>query len=501
MLPVKKQDTEHGNTNPPAAFGFGKVLNSLQGLQKRLGDFSYGEVSIAEAKIKILVKQLSLLRDSLSRLVWLKLTVSDVNRRVSEMPVVNFDQVEMNGLEKHPQLHAILQASKLVRGQSMTHGNLIGSHVVSLDAAISDSTDHDSAAKQTGADTVNEVSRDIEEMAFTDAIESANESAGAARVSETKSFALHSVAPRATKAPLPFEELPSFTIPTETIAGSQDNPVGGRAKDWSFDRPEAALTSSGSFTESIDFEFPDETTHDPKPPRDKTTKTKSAQTGPSFTAPISQASPNTSKTTETNVAVTAQATPPKQAPEGAAVRLAESKALVPTKQDIDQRLLEAVIRNYGDFAGSPNLPAPRDTNTRIVPVPETPDNKPAAAFPEPTAAERKILNVQKSGDLDRQLKKIIKDYGEYDIYQRKTGIGFKTGGIIAFAVLGLVLAALYLFQAPAAVSIPQTGSTKQSHIPEAQNSAKTISSPAAVPRPMSPDAAAVSSGPLKDDQQ
>jgi len=501
MLPVKKLDTERDDTNPPVALGFGKVLSSIQGLQQRLGDFSYGEVSIAEAKVKILVKQLSLLRDSLSRLIRLKHTVSDINRRQSEIPTLNLDRVDMNDLEKYPQLHAILQASKLVCGQRLMKGDFAGSHVVSLDAGITDSPDRALAAKETGAEPATERTGHIDKTEFTDARESARGPAEDSRVNNPSSIAGHRMTPKANKTPLASEELPSFTIPNETIAAFQDGQVDGQAKDWSFDGHESALTSSENFTAPIDFEFPDETVDDLEHASEKVAKTKLPRSGTAPTATIRQTLPNIPNAMETKAGGTAQAIPAKPAPEKSPARLAESKSLVPANQGIDHRLLEDVIRNYGDFAGSPNLPATLDTNTNIVPVTDTPTKTQAAELAQATAAERKILNVQKSGDLDRQLKKIIKDYGENDIYQQKSGISFKTGGIIAFAVLGLVLAVLYLYKAPGVVSIPQTGSVKQSLLPEPRNSPETASSPAAEPRHMGPDAANASSGPLKDDKQ
>ena len=37
---------------------------------------------------------------------------------------------------------------------------------------------------------------------------------------------------------------------------------------------------------------------------------------------------------------------------------------------------------------------------------------------QPKPAEENVTNLTKQGEIDRQLKSIIKDYGEYDLYQR-----------------------------------------------------------------------------------
>ena len=62
--------------------------------------------------------------------------------------------------------------------------------------------------------------------------------------------------------------------------------------------------------------------------------------------------------------------------------------------------------------------------------------------------------VKKNGELDRQLKKIIKDYGENDLYAHKQTINIKKAGILAFVFLGLVFGVIYFFKAP-----PSAGKT------------------------------------------
>ena len=233
----------------------------------------------------------------------------------------------------------------------------------------------------------------------------------------------------------------------------------------------------------------------------KISKSKLSPTEPRLAAAITKRPPNDkTNVIEAKAAAAAQAIPVQPVPKKSAAMLDESKALVPANHDFDQRLLEDVIKNYGDFAGTANLPATLDTSTKMVPVTDGPAKPATAEFSQPTAAERKILNVQKSGDLDRQLKKIIKDYGEYDIYQRKSVFSFKTGGIIAFAVLGVVLAALYLFKAPTSVPTPQTGSLMQPQVAERLNSPEAVKSPATTEHGIGSDAANASARPLTEDK-
>ena len=500
MLPVKKLDTEPDDAKPSTAGGFGKVLGSIQGLQQRLGDFSYGEVSIAEAKVKMLVKQLALLRDSLKKLVQLKLTFSEINRRVSDIPVASYDQVNLDSLEKHPQLHAILRASKLTRFQSLMKGDHVGADVVLLRTVTADPPDQALAAKQAGAKSTAQQPHDVDKKQSREAIGSTRRASDDAWVGDLSPVAGHRIAPRAHDTFTTKEQPSSFTIPNETIAASQDDQVGGQTKDWSFDLHEPGLTSSEPFTAPINFEFPAESVDDLEPVSKNASKSKLPATEPRPTATITKTSSNDkTNVIEAKASVTAQAIPVAPAPKKSAPKLDESKALVSANHAFDQRLLEDVIKNYGDFSSPANLPATLHTATKLVPVPETPAKPPTAEFDQSSAADRKILSVQKSGDLDRQLKKIIKDYGEYDIYQRKSLVSFKTGGIIAFAVLGLVLAVLYLFKTPAAVPAPQSGSVKQPQVAERRDSTEAVKGPIAE-HGIGPDAANASAGPLTDDK-
>ena len=67
------------------------------------------------------------------------------------------------------------------------------------------------------------------------------------------------------------------------------------------------------------------------------------------------------------------------------------------------------------------------------PAVESPKNKTARTSP-----------LKKEGDIDRELKKIIKDYGEYDIYSHNNRINLKFAGVGAFLLIVTVLSGFYL---------------------------------------------------------
>ncbi|MGZ8465845.1 MAG: hypothetical protein ACXWXT_09900, partial [Candidatus Binatia bacterium] len=131
--------------------------------------------------------------------------------------------------------------------------------------------------------------------------------------------------------------------------------------------------------------------------------------------------------------------------------LGASRALVPANENFDLRLLDDLVSNYGEFAANPYLPA-------TIEKKEIQSFELAASVAEelraewPSPAEATAPLVRKNGELDRQLKKIIKDYGENDLYAHKQTTNIKKAGILAFVFLGLVFGVIYFFKAPSSTA-------------------------------------------------
>ena len=121
-----------------------------------------------------------------------------------------------------------------------------------------------------------------------------------------------------------------------------------------------------------------------------------------------------------------------------------STALVPSGGDFDQRLLDDLIKNYGEFFGSADSRAKVESQTKIEA--ELPSAKILLEAPAVESLKDKTaraLPLKKEGDINRQLKKIIKDYGEYDIYSKQSPINLKFALIGAFLLLGAVFFGFY----------------------------------------------------------
>ena len=125
--------------------------------------------------------------------------------------------------------------------------------------------------------------------------------------------------------------------------------------------------------------------------------------------------------------------------------------------DFDKKLLDDLIKNYGEFAVIPDLPASVD--------PPNPSEKLEPSWASQTTGEadasinRSLAVQQNHGEFDRKLKKLIKDYGQVDLYSQHSSGKTKLRTLGAFAVLGAVLSGIYYFSAPKAAVVPESAAT------------------------------------------
>jgi hypothetical protein len=125
---------------------------------------------------------------------------------------------------------------------------------------------------------------------------------------------------------------------------------------------------------------------------------------------------------------------------------------------------------------------------RPEPTPATLRVKASGPVIPPT--QPNLPSPRKDGEIDRKLKKLIKDYGEYDLYSRQTPLKLKTGVVAAFLVLTLIFSGFYFFSSPkpkpaGPASTPSTSQSRNSSetapketAPSAEtNSGETLSPP------------------------
>jgi hypothetical protein len=141
--------------------------------------------------------------------------------------------------------------------------------------------------------------------------------------------------------------------------------------------------------------------------------------------------------------------------------------------DFDRRLLDDLIKNYGEFSIMPSSTA--EARVHQEPKNEKPTSTPRTGSPIAVAppSQPTFPLQRKDGELDRKLKKLIKDYGEYDLYSRQTPLKLKTGVIGAFLVLSLVFSGFYFFSSPKSAMTPSVSSASQSQNDSATPSKET----------------------------
>ena len=139
MLTAENNQTpdDNSNTGPTSTVGgFGNVLKSVQGLQQRLSDFSLDDVTAAEANANTLIHRTASVQQKLIELANLKLNLTAVAGTIHQIPETNFDLISPDSLERHPQLHAIVKTSKIIRLHKLLKVAKASAQSVSFDSEV-----------------------------------------------------------------------------------------------------------------------------------------------------------------------------------------------------------------------------------------------------------------------------------------------------------------------------------------------------------------------------
>ena len=105
------------------------MLNSLHGLQQRIEGFSTTDVVNAEANAHTLTLRLRQFQDTIAAVALLKRATVSVSRAIAEIAPFDTNVVNLDSLENHPQLHAIVKASKLIKLQKLMRASESGREV------------------------------------------------------------------------------------------------------------------------------------------------------------------------------------------------------------------------------------------------------------------------------------------------------------------------------------------------------------------------------------
>jgi hypothetical protein len=379
MLSAKKDgsraEPEAASTHSPSGTAVGRVVNSIQGLQQRLNDYTLEEVADAENRSRTLLVGLLDLQARIGSLVAIKqsMTVAyaAIEKTSSEDPELS--TIETSAKPIH--LHDIIQASNLIKFPELKkpfHPN--ASHTVPSPLVSSQIL-----------------------SAASDTLEPRDDVIGA-RAAADRRETTHSL----DEPVFVFDatEIEAGRIPSADFSWDNDS-------DRTFDENTIGGIQYAQEIQTIAVQSTPEKAKQPH--------------------------------SDISAAKLVDETPLPGEPNGRS-----STALVPTGGDFDQRLLDDLIKNYGEFFSSSESLSKTETqqagethggSKNIVletPAVESAKNDTARALP-----------LKKEGDIDRELKKIIKDYGEYDIYSRQNPINLKFAAIGAFLLLIAVFSGFY----------------------------------------------------------
>ena len=432
MLSAQKQEmpshTPPEGSRPPATTGFGKVLNSIQGLQQRLDDFSVEEVSRAHAQAHELIRELGDLQAQLEALAKLKVALASNAAQITAIPEPDFDYVAPDTWEKHPQLRAIMQTAKRIHMQRLWH-----------------------SGQQSQASSASEIKTAPTGFPATNVMESLPENPGAARLERIVAEA---------QAVTPTAHEPQALQAADTAPGR--NPKPSRVYEFSELKLEEARQSS------------------PLPKKDS----------------------------------------PQPAVSGSNHTPSRKSKKAKGKTHFDQRLLNDLIETYGEFAiptksadrserseaastgpgqiepaktspiaeqstslALPTVQSSSVDTPAIVPIPVEPafvhtGSHEMLSLPGPVeesvgpSFDEALASAKSRGEIDRQLKSIIKDYGQVDLYSHQPSHNLKPVIIAAVAALTLLLGAIYFFKSsspPAPAAIEATIPANEIQDPSAKN--------------------------------
>ncbi len=386
---------------------FGKVVTSIQGLQERLESFSADDVGDAYDQTQTLLFRLSDLHEKLAAFAEIKSSMADV-RQAIEQPLPDYSDIGQLDAAETSALITVAQASKLIPFPRINR---------------SAETSGDQIAA--GAD-----------KAIRTKIQAQGPNMSISSIGQESETVDQGSSPEAINPPfLPSHRM--IEIATDILVDREIDPQSQpAAQQVNLSSTEAGDPLLPSHSETLPL---DESEIDLRNSAESECCETSTQPPMPLTLPAAEPPENTVPSAET--------------------------------PDFDQRLLDDLIKNYGEFAVL--CDSPRANEAPAIPVANTTE---ISAAPTPirsteTELERKNLpSLKRDGDLDRELKKIIKDYGEYDLYSRQSPINVKTGVIAAFLLLALIFSGFYYFS-PRALN-PQNSTGAQNRPPASGGSAE-----------------------------
>ena len=404
MLSAQKEEQRLAAVTPKPSMGsIDKFVNSIEALQQRLDGLNTDEITAAETTLKTLEIRLLELQKTVDVVSKLKQRMVAAADAIDKIPLPSLEAIELESSSTSLQLqHLLAPSSKLIPFPRAPKAPKEKPKTVPIDThnketlPASNRLPHDAPSVRP---RISEHTRPEPQVAEEKSPEAA------ASLTTVKSREPNDFPPHR-----PDSEEPG-SVSAAQIPPSLEMPNTHRQENT------AAPSAEDRLQNSVAPEFPRQ---------DEVATAEFQFTGDR----ADNASPSE---TEESVGTP----PPKAAPAGR------------RPVDFDQRLLDDLIQNYGEFAVSPNLPA------TLEPEPNRQSTAGGGRVDPQSIRKSQLPLNKKDADLDRQLKQIIKDYGEYDLYSQQSPINLKKGVLLAFALLAVLFFAFYFFSSPRATPTAQ----------------------------------------------
>ncbi len=385
------------NEGVPAVDSVGRMFNSIQGLQQRLNDFSLDEVAKASDTCKTLILSLAELQRRVARIAKIGKFVTAARGAIEGSTAGISDLCELIHLDTNPDAQETAHAGKIIqfpRSPRVSWNNMQA------------------------------VTRSASELPVP-------EDSSRTQIINTHFSFAQPTAAEATD--------PKFSAPQDSSAVK---PLGESQQPSK--SPNLVHEIPGCSNQSAEI---------PPAPQPETPQSNGTSTITVATGTLASSEPHSTGFDEPSVTdfqlSLASDDDEKQADEPRASEATEANSLVPVGATFDQRLLQDLIKDYGEFASSPNVPIPIERkNDPDLSTKSNEQNNSATSSVDPQPAIRNLPRIRNEGDIDRKLKKLIKDYGEIDLYSRQSPVNLKTAVVGAFLLLIAIFSGFYLFSAP-----------------------------------------------------
>ena len=460
MLTAYKEDSPLDNeTLPrvPNARSLDRMVNSIEGLRERVQGFTLEQVSEVDQRLRKMSLQLGQLEQTVTALAEIKQKIGSlqVAVRKSEAEILERSKlvttVEPMAVQSLARIGTLLKFQRVMRSLKEVKG--ASGVLVSLDGRPGAFP----ALKPVDVISTSRVlETDLAPFGYASA-ERASSLVTAGNVSEDSGGSFYSARTQVTGERVPSNPTETTTILEASTHGQQ------------------LATDSSAIEDALSDKSASDTPDDDESKDSKTTEAALRLSVFEPYEPISNESgdaPPDERTTsiesQESQEIVAEFADTRDEPPSVHVIYEADDAMVsdqtqmPVSEDpdFDQHLLDDLIKDYGEFTILPRSPKHEEPETE--PGPAAPQFN---AFEPPIAPTPTTLPMaRRDGDLDRKLKNLIKDYGEYDLYSRQTPLKLKTGVILAFLVLTLIFSGFYFFSS---TKLPVPGNSSSVVQPQA----------------------------------